>query len=114
MKSSVRNIFNNEAEVTHDATVHLHRLIKQGDIDAKIATFNFAWLHTGEKLAEHAHDDCVEYFLVLSGTSIVYLDDEATEIVPGSFITIMPGTQHHIHNNGTEDLKFVTLRAFVA
>lgn len=113
MKSSVRNIFSKKAETTHNASVLLHRLVQQNEIQASIATFNFAWLNSGETIAEHAHSDCIEYFLVLTGKGVVFLNGKQTPVIKGSLVTIAPDTLHSMSNENSDVLEFITLRAII-
>lgn len=116
MKKIIRNIFEEDAETTHNESVNIHRLIRSNEIDAKIATYNYAWLEPKQSFETHAHPDGVEFFLILSGTGSLTLkgnEESKSSLYPlksGDFVTIPIKTQHSIQNTGKTKLIFLTVR----
>lgn len=100
-------------ETAHNGTVHRVALIKQGEA-GQLATWNLAWLEPGDKLEEHVHDDCHEYFLFSGiGSGTMTVADEVMDVSVAGLVTVNPNERHSLEATGDAALHFQTVRAFV-
>jgi len=111
--SELLNVFSGVKETTHNETTNVVRLIRNGEINAKIATYNYAFLEPGGRVEEHVHDDCIEYFFILSGLGTIYLNEESRHVKKGDFIQIDATIRHSLENTGEDLFEFLTLRAIL-
>ena len=120
MGKLIRNIFAEDVETTHNDSVNIHRLVKAGEIDAKIATYNYAWLEPQQTFETHAHPDGEEFFLILTGSGTLTVKQNGVKkaslypLKSGDFVTIPKTTAHSIQNTSEEKLTFLTLRTISA
>lgn len=55
----------------------------------------------------HVHPEC-EYFLVVRGSGVVYVDDESVPVKDGDAIAVPSGARHHFENTSeSEPLEIV-------
>lgn len=52
----------------------------------------------------HSHSDAEEIIFVFGGKGKAYIDDEVTELTPGSVIYLPPNVEHRFVNTGDEPL----------
>lgn len=77
----------------------------EGAINAAIGV---AIYPPGEKGAMHAHENCEEYMIVLSGKAKVVREDGSYEIAEArDLIYAPPQVKHALENGGDSDLVFV-------
>jgi quercetin dioxygenase-like cupin family protein len=55
------------------------------------------------------HEDFEQVYYVISGTMTVFLEDEAHEAGPGTFVIIPRGTRHSHRNDGEDTATFLTI-----
>jgi mannose-6-phosphate isomerase-like protein (cupin superfamily) len=58
----------------------------------------------GTSSREHYHTIAEEAYYVLKGRGGVRVDGETRQIEPGDVVVIVPGQQHKVWQEGTEDL----------
>lgn len=107
MKTSLTDL---PIELGHRGGVEVHRLIKPGQSQGKVATYNYATLKPGMNIAPHKHDDGREYFLFLDGSGVMTLDSQEFEVHQEDFMTVELGVTHTIENTGSTPLVFISLR----
>lgn len=67
---------------------------------------DFAELPPGASIGDHRHaDDEEEYYLVLSGTGTMRLEDEYFPVHPGDLVRNPPGGLHGLRNTGAERIR---------
>jgi mannose-6-phosphate isomerase-like protein (cupin superfamily) len=64
-------------------------------------------LNEEPKFGPHRHHDIEETFLVRSGRLQFLLDDEVTELGPGDFVRVPPGTRHGYANLSGEPVELL-------
>ncbi len=57
----------------------------------------------------HFHNFAQQFFFILSGRALLYLDEEVLSVEPGEGVHIQPQTKHHIRNNSSENLDFLVI-----
>ncbi|QDJ11579.1 Mannose-6-phosphate isomerase (plasmid) [Roseomonas mucosa] len=57
----------------------------------------------------NTHAEAEECFFVLKGTGTASADGETMPISPGDSFVLRPGTEHIVHNTGTEKLYCLTV-----
>ncbi|GAB0156171.1 cupin domain-containing protein [Chryseobacterium sp. Alg-005] len=62
---------------------------------------------TSEKL--HFHEYAEQFFYILKGDAVFYLNDEKVFVKTGESISILPGSGHKISNETSEDLEFLVI-----
>ncbi|GAA5100222.1 cupin domain-containing protein [Chryseobacterium ginsengisoli] len=62
---------------------------------------------TTEKL--HFHDHAEQFFYILKGEAVLYINDEKFSLKAGESITILPKSKHYISNESMEDLEFLVI-----
>lgn len=70
-------------------------------------------IHPGETVPTHTHQDEDQVYFVVTGTGVVVLDGERTDVSAGSSVLIPLGTEHEITNTGSEPLDYVFFCVFV-
>lgn len=64
----------------------------------------------GNRLSLQSHAARSEHWFVVSGTGVVWKDDERIDVGPGSAVDIPVGTRHRIHCTGSEQLVFIEVQ----
>ncbi len=64
----------------------------------------------GRRLSYQRHERRAEHWFVVSGSGLVTLDGEATEVAPGQAVDIAVGTAHRVENTGDADLVFIEVQ----
>ncbi|MBW4539488.1 MAG: cupin domain-containing protein [Myxacorys chilensis ATA2-1-KO14] len=67
-----------------------------------------AIVEIGETSIPHALTTSEVYY-ILSGTGVMYIDDETQSVKPGDTIYIPPNARQCIHNSGDEALVFICI-----
>ncbi|HCR77412.1 MAG TPA: cupin domain-containing protein [Chryseobacterium sp.] len=62
---------------------------------------------TSEKL--HFHHFAEQFFYILKGKAVFFIDDEKLSVKSGESITIPPKYKHYIANESDEDLEFLVI-----
>ncbi|WP_428070462.1 cupin domain-containing protein [Chryseobacterium gambrini] len=62
---------------------------------------------TSEKL--HFHHFAEQFFYILKGKAVLFIDDEKLSVKGGESITITPKSKHYIANESDEDLEFLVI-----
>jgi quercetin dioxygenase-like cupin family protein len=81
------------------------RLFSQGETPTDSMTAGVAELATGGFLAPHRHPQA-EIYYILDGQGTVTVDDTAHAVAAGTALFIPGGSEHAIHNDGDELLRF--------
>jgi len=59
----------------------------------------------------HNHKQTTEYYFVLRGNGILYVNDEATEVGKGAFLKIPKEAPHKLRNHGEGELEHLVFAA---
>lgn len=62
---------------------------------------------TSEKL--HFHHFAEQFFYILKGKAVFFIDGEKLSVKSGESITITPKSKHYIANESNEDLEFLVI-----
>lgn len=62
---------------------------------------------TAEKL--HFHEFAEQFFYILKGEAVFYINDEKFFVKAAESITILPKSKHYISNESREDLEFLVI-----
>lgn len=62
---------------------------------------------TAEKL--HFHEKAEQFFYVLKGEAVFYLNGEKFFVKSGESIIILPKSKHYISNESEDDLEFLVI-----
>jgi len=62
----------------------------------------------GSEQPMHSHPEAEQVYVVVSGTGLMRVDDEAQEVAPGTLVFIPRGAKHAIRNTGSEPLVYVS------
>lgn len=84
----------------------LHPLRDKLNLPYSIA---YAILNPGCSSIPHRLKESSEVYYILEGEGLMHVDAESAEVMEGQAILIPPGSWQHIHNSGTDDLKFLAI-----
>lgn len=62
---------------------------------------------TAEKL--HFHECAEQFFYILKGEAVFYINEEQLAVTTDESITILPKTRHYISNESAGDLEFLVI-----
>jgi len=62
---------------------------------------------TAEKL--HFHHHAEQFFYILKGKAVFYINDEKFSVKAGESISISPKSKHYISNESENDLEFLVI-----
>jgi mannose-6-phosphate isomerase-like protein (cupin superfamily) len=62
---------------------------------------------TAEKL--HFHEKAEQFFYILKGEAVFYINEEMFSVKTGESITILPKSKHYISNESDENLEFLVI-----
>jgi len=62
---------------------------------------------TAEKL--HFHREAEQFFYILKGVAVFYINDEKFSVHTGESISILPKSKHYIANESAGDLEFLVI-----
>jgi mannose-6-phosphate isomerase-like protein (cupin superfamily) len=68
-----------------------------------------AILKPGQESLPHLLKEASEVYFILEGQGIMHIDNESASVSPGQAIYIPPGSNQHIQNTGTIDLKILCI-----
>ncbi|SDQ84446.1 Mannose-6-phosphate isomerase, cupin superfamily [Chryseobacterium soldanellicola] len=63
--------------------------------------------NTSEKL--HFHEKAEQFFYILKGEAMFYINDEKFSVKTGESITIIPKSKHYISNESPQELEFLVI-----
>lgn len=66
-------------------------------------------LPPGVSSGAHRHEHDEEYYLILAGTGVMTLDDQALPVQAGDITAVFPGGRHGLENTGSEDLRVLVI-----
>ena len=89
--------------VSHNTAIRKQVMVASGEIP-HLVQFAQAIFIPGQIAAGHHHDDMTEVFFVESGQGKITVDHEVCRLEPGVCLTVRPGEQHEVANDGNEDL----------
>jgi mannose-6-phosphate isomerase-like protein (cupin superfamily) len=64
-------------------------------------------LKPGESMHRHSTEGNEEFLLFLAGRARVVLGAESVPMAAGEVLYIPPHTEHEVHNEGTEEVRYV-------
>lgn len=64
---------------------------------------------TAEKL--HFHKQAEQFFYILKGEAIFYINEKKLSVKEGESISVMPESKHYISNESEEELEFLVISA---
>jgi mannose-6-phosphate isomerase-like protein (cupin superfamily) len=67
-------------------------------------------VNPGSRLSLQSHDERSEHWFVVTGTGVVWKDDDRVQVGPGSAVDIPAGTRHRIHCTGEQPLLFIEVQ----
>lgn len=62
---------------------------------------------TAERL--HFHHNAEQFFYILKGEAVFYINDEKFSVKAGESISILPKLKHYISNESDNDLEFLVI-----
>ncbi len=62
---------------------------------------------TAEKL--HFHEKAEQFFYILKGEAVFYINEEKFSVKAGESITILPKSKHYISNESEDNLEFLVI-----
>ena len=101
---------NNCEEIVAGDHVHLRELLhpdRNYQFSGRYSLAHAA-LAAGDKSARHRLATSEVYY-ILSGTGLMYLDDESARVAKGDVVEIPPGSIQWIENTGREELAFLCI-----
>ena len=66
-------------------------------------------LKAGDSSQKHSHKNSEELIYILSGTGILSIEDETSQIKKGDFIVIPKESPHFIENDGDEQIEIIAI-----
>jgi mannose-6-phosphate isomerase-like protein (cupin superfamily) len=81
--------------------------LKNLDTLTNLTQFAFGSLDMNNETGFHQHDSMEEYFFILKGCGILFLNNDEYLISSNSFIRIPSKTQHQIKNINISPLEFI-------
>ncbi len=84
----------------------LHPLRDKLDLPYSMA---YAILNPGCSSIPHRLKKSSEVYYILKGEGLMRIDAESAKVMEGQAVLIPPGSWQHIHNSGTDDLKFLAI-----
>jgi oxalate decarboxylase/phosphoglucose isomerase-like protein (cupin superfamily) len=95
-------------EIAHDGTgvIHAVRIATAAQLSPGCEFIDYAIVPPGTSIGDHRHAPHEEeFYLVLSGTGTMRLEDETFPVSAGDLIRNLPGGLHGLANDGIEDLR---------
>lgn len=99
----VKNIADVPAFTTKDGSEIRELLAHRNSCIAKQSLAE-ARLPPGQSTTPHYHPSTEEIYYILSGTAVMQIGDEMSDVKPGDAIAIPPGAVHQITNTSDETL----------
>jgi mannose-6-phosphate isomerase-like protein (cupin superfamily) len=62
---------------------------------------------TSEKL--HFHNNAEQFFYILKGEAVFYIEEEKFQVKEGESISVLPQSEHYISNESADDLEFLVI-----
>lgn len=62
---------------------------------------------TSEKL--HYHKVAEQFFYMLKGEAVFYINEEKFSVIQGASVSIEPGSKHFISNESAEEIEFLVI-----
>jgi quercetin dioxygenase-like cupin family protein len=68
------------------------------------------FLHPGQSMAAHYHNEVEEIFYVVEGQAAFYIDDVKHELVAGDAVRLVPPERHAAVNESERPVKLVFIK----
>jgi mannose-6-phosphate isomerase-like protein (cupin superfamily) len=109
----VHNVDGPEAQQT---TYRAHRgavarMVLTSQFMEAIEFLAYAMLPAGNTIDEHV-DAVEEIYFIMSGTGVMKVGDEESDVKPGDAIWLPAGKPHALINNGTENIQILVVAAY--
>jgi len=92
--------------VSHDLSIMKKVMLHHGEVP-HLTNFSQATLQAGQCTTPHTHDDMWEIYFVQSGQLTITVDGCVETHLEGSMVTVQPGEQHPVANEGETPLKLI-------
>lgn len=83
-------------------------LLAPGQFESDQMAITMVHGEPGSEQPMHSHPEAEQVYVVVSGTGLMRVDDEAQEVAPGMLVFIPRGAKHAIRNTGSEPLVYVS------
>ena len=95
-----------QAFTTKDGSI-IRELLSHRNSSIRNQSLAEATIGPGIKTEAHFHECSEEIYYILTGSAIMFLEDEMHRLQPGDAVSIPPGKVHWIFNDGAADLKLL-------
>ena len=92
---------------TRDTRDRLDLVTENVPVGARTIRADRIRYHPGDTAAAHYHTDCHHVFCVLTGSGLLYADEEAHRLNAGDSALVGPGEVHWFENDTGENFSFV-------
>ncbi|OPH53614.1 cupin [Paenibacillus ferrarius] len=63
----------------------------------------------GTSEIKHVHQHAKQFFFILSGEAVMWVDGSVITLKPQEGCTILPGIPHQIRNDSSQDVEFLVI-----
>ena len=109
MATEFRDVFEKEAMMGGEGSVHMEQILSAEEMMGKARLFNRVTLRPDCSIGTHTHRGDNECYFILSGTGTYQEDGVEKTVEPGSITYTRDGHSHSLKNTGEEDLVFIAL-----
>lgn len=82
-------------------------MVGSNNLIAKNITFGIAKVPPHGKMSPHTHKKEEEVIYIIKGYGHVIIDKRKEALEPGSVIYLPVGSEHFVHNEGADIMKFI-------
>ncbi|HLM37556.1 MAG TPA: cupin domain-containing protein [Gaiellaceae bacterium] len=99
LERAERSITKDGSEIREQAGIPTGNAVNQSLAEATVPP--------GAETEEHYHGVSEEIYVFTSGSGVMKLGDEETDVATGDTVVIPPGTPHKLRNTGSGPLKLL-------
>jgi mannose-6-phosphate isomerase-like protein (cupin superfamily) len=81
-----------------DAEYSYQEVVKKVPLVSDRMRLIIIYMEKNQKLTPHLHENSEELFFVVSGSGIIYVDDEAIDVKEGDMVHVVNNTMHSIES----------------
>jgi mannose-6-phosphate isomerase-like protein (cupin superfamily) len=85
----------------------LFRRILEDEFQSKVSFLDYTTLPPNTSIGYHLHPDTEEVYIIVSGTGIMTVENEATRVTRGDVILNRKGGSHGLVNDGPDNLEIL-------
>lgn len=97
-----------EVPVHERHTLKSHILMDAGELGSRNLCVSWVEVPAGARQEAHSHEDSEQAYVIVRGSGEMTVAGDTQSVSEGDMVFIPPASDHEIHNEGPEELVYVS------